>query len=1214
MNWKKKFRDLILERGRNYYKRNRVYGLSYNNNIYKARVLGESAYDVEIKIRENDIIYMKCSCPYAASGQYCKHMAAVMYAIDEKGEELKQAKLGIQEKKIQPFSLSKDTYQYFDMGRITKDLEFSEKRYEDAKRLIQDKKVVLDEVEVGYHRFMQGVILCGVAHGIYQDDKYPRQIKIVFERDGIIQASCGAPGCGGRYENVHYYSTKVICKHMLALMLLLDEYLKKYNPGDSTDEEGSAFVNGFRNLHYKEVIGNQTEEVNDLILEPVLERFGTALYLTFKAGVEKLYVVKNLTEFVKLYENKDVVRFGTKTEINLAKHRINKLSKSMFEYVSRIVKEEQNRAEYMRMRSSYYYTAEEIKNQIKLYGERLDDFYALCEEQCVACNDKSGRKTVKTTLKFHEGKPNIKLEIEEDTDEEGVFHGVFVTGHVPDFIRGSQYYYYFSKDALCRINDEVIKEIQPLLELGEYGDFSFCVGRKNLSEFYHQILPVLKRNIIVNEVEPEAIQEYIPPEAVFAFYLDAEKGDVTCKPKARYGEDTVSLLDNLRGDYAYESFRNLNLEEEILYHLHEYFKEVDLENDEVRCGESEDAVLHLLDGGVERLMALGEVHTTDRFRGMNIRKKPKVKVGVSIESDIMNLSISSEDIDQDELLQILQSYQRKKKYYRLRNGDFIAINEKDIEMLSQMMEVLQLSPKEFVKGNMKIPMYRALYLNKMLEQGENIYLNRDKHFRELIKEFKMVEDSDFEVPTSLNSVMRNYQMQGFKWMKTLEQYGFGGILADDMGLGKTLQMISVLLSSKESGQLGTALIVSPASLVYNWKEEFAKFAPTLNVTLVVGNQDERAEIIKNYQNSDVLVTSYDLIKRDVAEYEGAKFNYQVLDEAQYIKNHSTAAAKSVKLINSKHRYALTGTPIENRLSELWSIFDYLMPGFLYGYETFRKQFETPIVKYNEDVASERLKKMVSPFILRRLKGDVLKDLPDKMEEIRYARLDAEQQQLYDAQVIHMRDVIANQDAQDFEKSKLQILAEITKIRQICCDPELLFERYTGGSAKRLACMELIQSAIEAEHKMLVFSQFTSMLELLEQDLKKQNIKYYKITGATSKEKRVEMVSAYNSDETPVFLISLKAGGTGLNLTGADVVIHYDPWWNQAVQNQATDRAHRIGQTRVVSVYKLIVKDTIEEKIIKMQESKKDLADSILSGETGGITQMSKEELLELLTT
>lgn len=255
--------------------------------------------------------------------------------------------------------------------------------------------------------------------------------------------------------------------------------------------------------------------------------------------------------------------------------------------------------------------------------------------------------------------------------------------------------------------------------------------------------------------------------------------------------------------------------------------------------------------------------------------------------------------------------------------------------------------------------------------------------------------------------------------------------------------------------------------------------------------------------------------------------------------------------------------------------------------------------------------MVSPFILRRLKEDVLKDLPDKMEEVRYARLEEEQQHLYDSQVVHMKNMIASQSADDFQKNKLQVLAELTKIRQICCDPGLLFEKYQGNSAKRDACMELIESAIEGEHKILLFSQFTTMLELLEQDLKKAGISYYKITGATPKEKRVEMVNIFNQDTTPVFLISLKAGGTGLNLTGADVVIHYDPWWNLAVQNQATDRAHRIGQTKIVSVYKLIVKGTIEEKILKMQESKHQLADEILSGETGSITQMSKDELLEL---
>ena len=318
------------------------------------------------------------------------------------------------------------------------------------------------------------------------------------------------------------------------------------------------------------------------------------------------------------------------------------------------------------------------------------------------------------------------------------------------------------------------------------------------------------------------------------------------------------------------------------------------------------------------------------------------------------------------------------------------------------------------------------------------------------------------------------------------------------------------------------------------------------------------------------------------------------------------------MINSRVRFALTGTPIENRLSELWSIFDYLMPGFLYSYDRFRRELEHPITKNEDEIAMEQLKRMVEPFILRRLKSEVLKDLPDKIEEVQYVGFDKAQQQLYDGQAVNMKQMLEEQTEENYMKSKIRILAELTRIRQICCDPSLCFEDYSGGSAKREACMELIRSAIDGEHKMLVFSQFTSMLEMLEADLAKEKIQYYKITGSTKKEDRTDLVRRFNEDSTPVFLISLKAGGTGLNLTGADIVIHYDPWWNLAAQNQATDRAHRIGQEKTVSVYKLIAKGSIEEKILRMQEDKKALADEILSGETGGLMNMSREDLMELL--
>ena len=1209
MNWKRYFSSSVLDKGFEYYRRDHVKGLMHRSNVYKAFVVGTIIYQTEIKMQNNVISYVECNCPHFKDGHYCKHLAAMLYAIEEEGGINQQEVLEL-DKKIRPFQVSDDAYRYFDMGRIVAELEVEESKVNAAKKLIDDDKISLENLKIEYRYFTDGYKKCGTATALYKDGTGYRRVSCLFDRNHIMRAECDVLKCMNQYYE--YYYRKNFCIHQLALLFLMDEHLKKYSPGDTTDVAAYRLISGFRSREGLKIMEQQGDELYDFQMEPVLEKNHDEIYLILKAGTDKLYVVKNIEEFITLYEAKDVITFGTKTEIDLARHRINPETKEFFDYVHQIVRDEQGRRLHSRDSYGYYYDGEEIKQRIALYGRRLDLLFNLFEGKKINATDKSGRKSVKTAYLFKEGKPNFTLTIEKDVDGEEVFHGIHVHGKAPDLLHGEQYKYFVTKEAFCRIPAEISQNMEPLLETETYGKISFLVGRKSLSEFYHHVLPVLKENIKIKEPDMEMIQGFIPPDAVYSFNLDIENGEISCKAEVQYGEEQYSLLDHLRDGGGYEWVRNPVREREVLSQVRRLFPIVDLEKDELYSEQNEDAVVALLDGGIDRLLALGEVNTTERFRKMNIRRKPKIKIGISVKSDLMNLTVSSDDIEQEDLLQLLKNYQRKKKYYRLKNGDLISVSEQDMELLQQLMENMQLSYKDLAKGNMKIPMYRALYLNKMLEQSENIYFNRDNHFKNLIKEFKTVDDSEFEVPDSLSAIMRGYQIYGFKWFKTLEHYKFGGILADDMGLGKTLQAISMLLNAKNNGWQETTLIVSPASLVYNWKEEFQKYAPELKVNLVVGNQQERAEIIHRYKENDVLVTSYDLLKRDIAEYAENEFTYQIIDEAQYIKNHTTAAAKSVKVINSKYRFALTGTPIENRLSELWSIFDYLMPGFLYGYETFRKELETPIVKYKDEEASKRLKKMVSPFILRRLKADVLSDLPEKLEEIRYAKLEKQQQKLYDAQVIHMKKMLEAQKGEDFQKNKLQVLAELTKIRQICCDPELLFDKYTGGSSKREACMELIQSAIEGEHKILVFSQFTSMLELLEDELKKAGITYYKITGETPKQKRVEMVNAFNTDEIPVFLISLKAGGTGLNLTGADVVIHYDPWWNQAAQNQATDRAHRIGQTKTVSVYKLIMKGTIEEKIVKMQESKKDLADAILSGENGGISHMSKEELMELL--
>ena len=381
---------------------------------------------------------------------------------------------------------------------------------------------------------------------------------------------------------------------------------------------------------------------------------------------------------------------------------------------------------------------------------------------------------------------------------------------------------------------------------------------------------------------------------------------------------------------------------------------------------------------------------------------------------------------------------------------------------------------------------------------------------------------------------------------------------------------------------------------------------------VTGNALERKEIIDSAGKLDILITSYDLLRRDEDFYEGYSFCHEIIDEAQYIKNHNTRAAKTVKNIQAGFKVALTGTPIENRLSELWSIFDYLMPGFLYPYSRFREEIEIPVAAWQDEEAAERLRKMIRPFVLRRLKKDVLKDLPAKMEEAVFARMEGEQEKLYAAHLQRIKMMLDGQTEEEFTSQKIQILAELTRLRQLCCDPSLVYRNYQGESAKMLMCIDLIKNALDGGHRVLLFSQFTTMLSMLQEALQKEGIPFLSLTGATGKEKRAELVETFQREEVPVFCISLKAGGTGLNLTAADIVIHYDPWWNVAVQNQATDRAHRIGQKNPVTVYKLIAKNTIEEKILKLQEKKSELAEHLLGNEGFEGVKFTKEELMELL--
>ena len=1140
----------------------------------------------------------------------------------------------------------KEKYQYYNIDRIRVLADISEISRRNGELLNKQKKVTLRRVAAGYMMYADDMVLEVEGTGSSDEMKHDFAVHIVFSKNRILNMKCSCPQCQ-RESAVQFYRGNIRnCAYSSALLDLTEKYLSEHNIGDATDRAGNRFLSSFkkereRNRRAKRMalmsgIDRQNEGIE---LVPRLIKNNFALELGFRIGNSKKFLIKNFSDFCEHVRNGENAMYGSKTEISHDPDDFTPEAREWLRFIMRIVQEDQQ--QYERMQALSRGSLRKPKNSVlMLYGWRLDKFWNMVNGRKVEFEDKDNVVKTRFDISFEEKDPEIILNITKRTDDpqpmspseqargarvsapggpaadgthSGTFDGIEVSAAIPYYWEGAESLYFMVNDAIYRAGKDFSDGIRQLVEKTDDHEIYFSIGRNRLSEFYHDVLPELERYMTVVEADRKEIRNHVSPEVSFTFYLDSEGGALTCRAYASYGEQEFSVNDVMDDDVFIAPFRQRQREAEVTDVLMQLFPDYDSISDEFTCADDEDQMYYIVSEGVDILSEYGEVMSTSRFRNMNTARQMKVSVGVSVSQGLLNLEISTEDVSRDELLEILGDYKENKKFYRLKNGDFLDMQSESLVMLNELVQTMNVPLKELLKENIGIPVYRTLYLDALLDENKSVYADRDRNFRQLVRNFRTVSDADFDEPVSLSNVMRGYQKDGFKWIKTLGEYGFGGILADDMGLGKTLQAVAVLLSDSCGGDAGTSLVVSPASLVYNWLEEINRYAPELKVLVVAGSQSERRDLIEKWNSYDVLVTSYDLLKRDISCYDGKKFSYEIIDEAQYIKNHTTAAAKAVKVIESTHKLALTGTPVENRLSELWSIFDFLMPGFLYSYDTFKKKFEAPIVKYGDEEAVRRLQQMVSPFILRRLKKDVLKDLPDKLEENRVVQFSEKQQRIYDAQIVHMQRMLAEQSSSEFGRNKIQILAELMKLRQICCDPSLCFNNYDGDSAKLESCMDLVESAIDGEHRILIFSQFTSMLDIISEELEKRGIEFYTITGATPKKERLELVRAFNENNVPVFLISLKAGGTGLNLTGADIVIHYDPWWNVAAQNQATDRAHRIGQTKKVTVYKMIVKNSIEEKIQQLQEAKQDLADSIVSAADGiNLAQLSRDELISLL--
>lgn len=576
----------------------------------------------------------------------------------------------------------------------------------------------------------------------------------------------------------------------------------------------------------------------------------------------------------------------------------------------------------------------------------------------------------------------------------------------------------------------------------------------------------------------------------------------------------------------------------------------------------------------------------------------KIKIISSFSLDENNnliFSFQIGNLNKQRYNEIFNAYKENKRLYRLKDSIYVDLHNPDIQLLLELIDTLGIPPKE---ESFKIDNSKILYLDNYIKENKVNFISGKDHIKKIVEKFK--EKISYEIPKNLENILRDYQVEGVNWFNNISIYNFGGVLADEMGLGKTLQSIAFISGHRNSNNI----IITPTSLIHNWKSEFDKFAPDLKVGIAHGDKKIRESIIENYLNYDVILSTYSTIRNDFEKYEDKAFDYMFIDEAQNIKNPDAIITKSIKSIKSNVRFALTGTPVENNLLELWSIFDFIMPGYLYD----KKEFQNRYV--NGDIKT--LKKLIQPFILRRTKREVIKELPDKIEKKFIVELNKEQKKIYD---IYNKSVIEKLESNKYEEDKITIFSYLTKLRQLCLHPKTLLKDYDGKSSKINICIEILNEAISNNRKILLFSQFTSVLKLIEKEIENKNIKAIYLDGKTNAKERINLVNKFNeSNDINVFLISLKAGGTGLNLTSADMVIHFDPWWNLAVENQASDRAHRIGQKNVVEVIKLISKDTIEEKIVSLQESKKELIDSIIDeslSDTKNLKGLSKKELIEL---
>ena len=1021
-------------------------------------------------------------------------------------------------------------------------------------------------------------------------------VQVAFDQDSSVRSyRCTCPA---------FIDYPGACKHVIAVLKSAQQKLPTAWPvpivqNGVVDELLAVLANHPQETHLEK-----------LTLNVELQTFPghrLSTHLQLKIGLQRLYVVKDIGQLLKALKTGRSLEYGKQFTLEPTRQTFKEEDRAVITMLQEMFEQHTALSE---MQGPFYSTTVLNQKSLPLTGYYLTRFLdALGDKEFLW---RIGSVPQEPTQIIRHGLP-----IEFSLQSQGLdLAFALETEEVPlQLTPDGSYYSYRHK--LYQASPTQKDLLAPIITALRKGTTNHIVIPSAQKEFFaSEALPLIGKLGQIS-VDPLLEDKFTHENLEAKIYLDRSTDmGITARLEFHYGDTVINPFASTR-----ETSNNIGASDAILIRSAEQERKIlsILEQADfiVSKGkihlEEDEKIFEFTVNWLPQLRDLAELYYSDQFK-LKIRTATTFSGHVRLDEtlDILEISFQYNDIPQDELAAIFDSLHLKKKYHRLRDGSFLDLNQPELTTVAELLDNLDLGADDLNKKLLNLPLYRAMYIDSFLRQANLTGVHRNKAFKQLVQSILEPQDVEFEIPEELQHVLRDYQKTGFKWLKTLASFGLGGILADDMGLGKTLQVLTFILAEKPTAK-APALVIAPTSLIYNWQEEAKKFTPTLRVLVVEGTPQERQTLLAGLEGQwDLVVTSYPLLRRDINEFTKIEFSYCFLDEAQHTKNPQTLNAKAVQQIQAKGYFALTGTPIENSLSELWSLFNFVMPGYLLSHQEFRKKYEIPIIKGEDSTSLTELSRHANPFILRRLKKDVLKELPDKIETQLNAPLTDEQKKLYVAYLQEAKGKIAQEIATvGFNKSHMKILAALTRLRQICCHPAMFIENYTGESGKMLLLQEIIADALDSGHRILIFSQFTTMLDIIQRHLISENIEHFYLSGLTKAAERLKMANSFNEGVSKVFLISLKAGGTGLNLTGADMVIHYDPWWNPAVEDQATDRAHRIGQENVVQVIKLITQGTVEEKINALQARKKTLVDSVIQPGETMLSKLSEKELREL---